>query len=279
MRGRRRGGFTLVEMLVAVTISTVVVMLVATLFIIQNRYYRWMLDRVRIQDAARSAVELVGLEVRSVPAGAITVADSTRLAFRQPMALGVVCGFAGSDHAVYLPDGLEAIDQDEVAGFGLREADGSWSFYGASWGSLYTGSGSAACAGAGADTLGASSSYLRFGDLASASGVGTAVGTVVTIYRLRELAFSPSSLDPLSVALYRGISGGSMAEFATGLTEDAHFRYRLGDTTHVAEVTGAQIAQIDGVRVVASTRGEPTAATRGPSEYELVGGFLLPNAN
>lgn len=277
---RGHGGFTLVEAVVALTISTVVVLLVASLFLVQSDYYSWMRDRARIQDAARSVVERVADEARSMPPGAALVADSTRFAFRQPLAFGAVCGFVGGEHAVHVHGGAGDLDTDEIDGVGVRADDGSWSFAAASWAAIdRSGSGAPACEAEGADTSGAPSDFERMADLGSMTGVATEIGSIVVLYAELEFRFQPSTLDPQSWALYRGPFGGSLVEFATGMDSDAHFAYRTGGATFASSVTGSDLAEIDGLRIHGAAMGTPTASERGRAEIELVGDVLLRNVN
>lgn len=277
---RARGGFTLVEAVVALTISTVVVLLVASLFLVQNDYYAWMRDRARIQDAARSVVERVADEVRSMPPGAALLADSTRFAFRQPLSFGVVCGSAGNQHAVHLTAGTADLETDEIDGVGVRAPDGSWSFADASWAAIHrSGSGAAACEAQGADTSGAWSDFEQMADLGSMTGVATDVGSIVALYAELELRFQPSTLDPQSWALYRGPFGGPLVEFATGMAPGAHFAYRTGGSTFTTSASGPALADIDGLRIHGAAIGNPTASERGRAEIELVGEVLLRNVN
>ena len=51
---RRPDGFTLVEAIVALTLTSLLVMLVATTFLVQNRYYAVQLARTTAQDNARA---------------------------------------------------------------------------------------------------------------------------------------------------------------------------------------------------------------------------------
>ncbi|MGD2070458.1 MAG: prepilin-type N-terminal cleavage/methylation domain-containing protein, partial [Gemmatimonadota bacterium] len=238
---RGRGGFTLVEALVAVTVGTVVVILAATLFVAQSGAYTHVLERARTQDDARSVVERVAEDVRAVPSGGVLVADSARLVVRSPLSVGAVCDRFFWLHALHLPGGTDAFDTDDVSGVAILGEDGSWSFADRTWASVYAGGWLAPtlCAGEGADTTGATDDFRLFGDLEGILGVSTTVGDVVMFYRTLELRFAESALDPDSWALYRGTRGGTLVEFATGLDPSAHFSYRRGDTTHVASVTGA----------------------------------------
>ena len=86
-----RGGFTLVETIVALTISSVIVILVATVFQVQNQYYALQLQRSLAHDNARVATESASRELRSVMSGAFVAASDHQLVVRTPMALAGVC--------------------------------------------------------------------------------------------------------------------------------------------------------------------------------------------
>lgn len=255
-------------------------MLASTLFLVQNDYYNWILERTRTQDNARSVTEMVADDLRSVVPGGFLVAQSNRMVIRRPLAVGVVCDIYGSVHTVHIPGGRDGFRTGDVSGFGLRASDGTWTFTNASWGSMFVGTSFAAflCAGEGADTVGARSDFHLFGDLASMSGMSVSIGDVIMFYRNLEITFGTSQIHPATRALYRGTAGGTLVEFATGLDDDARFNYRTGDSNYVASVTGADLGAIDGVRVHALTEAAVLSVRREDVEFDLVTDLLLRNA-
>ena len=80
-----RAGFTLVEAIVALTISSLIVVLVSTVFLVQNRYYALQLQRSRAHDNARTATDLVSADLRSVMRGGFVLAERKRMVVRTPM--------------------------------------------------------------------------------------------------------------------------------------------------------------------------------------------------
>ena len=62
----RTSGFTLVETIIAMLLSSLVIVLVATTFLVQNQYYASQVLRAGAQDNARATTELIASEVRSV---------------------------------------------------------------------------------------------------------------------------------------------------------------------------------------------------------------------
>ena len=87
-----RGGFTLPEALIALTISSVLVLLVGTVFLVQNDFYSHITLRSQVHENARAMNEIVANEIRSVAAGGVMVADSSRLVVRASMVTAAVCG-------------------------------------------------------------------------------------------------------------------------------------------------------------------------------------------
>lgn len=239
------------------------------------------MERSRTQDAARSAADLVGAEVRSIPSGAIIRADSTRFVFRKPLGVGLLCAYDGADHILHLRGGVGGIDTGEVSGFAVRDASGDWAYTSASWSSLYrsTSGAATACAQEGADTVDVSADFLRFRDLESISGETTELGDPVLLYRSVELRFDDSELDSTTRALYWGTYGDTLIEFATGFDTLAHFAYRRGDTTHTAPVASSNLDEIDGVRVFAWAKSATPSANREPPEFDLTADFRIRNRN
>ncbi|MDH5759505.1 MAG: prepilin-type N-terminal cleavage/methylation domain-containing protein [Gemmatimonadota bacterium] len=249
---RARSGFTLVETLVALTISSILVVLVGSVFLVQNRYSALQMRRVQVQDNARSATELVAREVRSSLNGSVTVAEPDRLVLRSPMVLVGVCAVLGPNTFVHIEGGADGVDVNEVRGVAVRTAPGVWSFHAARWSQINGAMGGAApCAGNGADTLGASREYHRLTSLGTYIGSSPAVGDVLVLYRETEFRFRQSTLEPAVTALYRGMAGDTLVEFATGMDAGSGFSYRISGGAYNASVTGASLARIDAVRVTA----------------------------
>ncbi len=252
----RRAGFTVIEALIAVTLSTVLVGLVMSVFLAQNRFYTRVAVRSQVQENARSVTELIATEVRSATRGAVARAEPRRLALRTPVYMGIVCLVQGESAYVYLPLDGRPLDPSEVGGYGVRRADGTWEYFDRPWKAIFDpsgGIGAERCAEAvGADTAGVAQDFYRFREMASVPSPPAQAGTPVMLFRRREYRFQASTLQPGVLGLYMGLAGDTLAEFATGMTPDARFEYRVdGDSTYRATVTGANLALVDAVRVVA----------------------------
>jgi hypothetical protein len=251
----------------------VLVLLVGTVFLVQNNFYSHVYVRGQTQENARAMKEMVESEIRGVAAGGVTTADSSRMVVRSNLAIGVVCGYLGGDVDVFIPAWASSTDSTEIGGFGYRSSAGVWEYHDRTWTQLHaTGSQPAAvCAGNGADTTGVSSSFywMNYIDDDTGLAASTMVGSVVMFYRRTEFKFNSSSLISGDRALFWGLEGGTLRELVTGMAPGAHFEFRTGTNTWSKSVTGGSLANINAVRVVAQAIG------KGESSAELTYDFTL----
>jgi type II secretory pathway pseudopilin PulG len=260
-----RGGFTLVEAIIAMTLTSVLVILVATTFLVQNRYYAVQLARTTAQDNARMVTEMVASELRSLTDSAVVIAANRQLVVRSPMVMAVVCARPASPAriTVQMDGGVSGLTTSEIRGFGVRASTGRWSYYDISgWNDIYTASGSppAECAANGADTVGTSRDFVDGLRVNSYVGGWPAEGTVMMIYRTVDYRIQTSTMDPSTLGLFRGIYGGTLVELATGLDSSSGFLYRTGGSSYATSVSGAaSLGQIDAIRIVAQARTRPQA--------------------
>ena len=257
---RGRAGFTLVEAIVALTLSSVLVILVGTTFLVQNRYYAVQVERSAAQDNARMVTEMIASEIRSLMASGVVTAENHRLVVRSPMALALVCSkLTGQRYSVYMEGGDTLIDTSEVGGIAMLNADGTWTYSDDVWPNFFLAKHAAGyCSANGADTVGAGDEFIDMKKLDKMFGLDPAVGQVLMVYRKVEYSFGPSGLDPSTVALFRRLVGGSAVEFATGMDTSSQFMYRraggkfTGD--YVTSVGSTELGAIDAIRIEAEVR-------------------------
>lgn len=251
-----------------------------TVFLVQNDFYSHVLLRAQVQESARAVSELVATEVRSVTAGGVLLADSLRTVVLSPVVNAVVCGAELGDVVVHLPGGSAAVDPDEVAGFGYRNVNtGVWTYFALTWSEMEATGGDppARCAAQGADTVGASAEFVRLRNIDEQMGFTPPVGVVLALVRATELRFTSSLLEPGTTALYRGLFGETLVEFATGMASTAHFEYRTGGTTYAKSVPFGSRESIDAIRVVARALGKGDTSSQ--REYEFGWAVDIPLAN
>ena len=250
-----------------------IVTLVSSVFLTQNNFYRSVVQRTRVQDNLCAMTDLIASEVRGVAGGGVTTAESGRFVVHLPIAMAGVCR-AGAGHGhVYMP-GLSEIYGNEVAGYARQDGGGNWSYTADTWSNLLVSSGSGDADECltfnGADTVGAIADFARL----NISG-STTLGEVIMIYRDVEFKVDDSELNPQTLAVYRKVTGDSLREFATGITSDTKFQYRLPSGTYQNTITGASLADIENIRVITSA----SVGGVGAYSYEWTVGIPLRNRN
>ena len=262
--------------MIALTLSSVIVALVSSVFLTQNNFYRMVVQRTRVQDNLRIVTDLIASEVQGVAGGGVTLAQSRRFRVRLPIAMGGVCAPQGVNGVVYVP-GLTEIDGNEVAGYGTQDVTGAWTYTADTWSNLLLSSGpgdaNACLLASGADTVGA---ITDFGSLLIG---GTTLGDVIMIYREVEFKIDQSELRPQTLAVYRGVTGDTLREFATGITTDTRFQYRLPSSVYQNSIIPASVANIENIRVIASAIATDSIGLIDSYSYEWPVGIPLRNSN
>ncbi len=264
--GRR--GFTLVEALVALVLSSVLLMLVSGTFLAQNRHQARQALTAGVHDDVRAATELVARELRRTVEDGILVAGPRTLRVRAPAVVATVCArsnfvllFWASIH-VHSEEGRAGIRPSEVSGVSLRSGSG-WDHEPLSWSDVDASSSGAAarCAAEGADVAGGSDQFHTLNGLRLWWEFGRSpdVGEPVLLYRETTFTIRPSDLEPGALALFRRVGDGTAMEFASGLDASARFAYRRGGTVYHDTVSASDLDEIDAVRLVLDAR------TGGPS--------------
>ena len=255
-----RAGFTLVEAIVALALSSVLVILVGTTFLVQNQYYAVQVERSAAQDNARMVTETIASEIRSTMKNGVKTAANKQLVVRSPITLAVVCALTGHVTSVHIEGGTTLLDTAEVSGIALRDSVTSgWTYYDQNWGHFNdpTGTPAASCKANGADTTGATNEYHNFRRLNTYYGFDPPTGSVLMIYRDVNFVFATSQMDPTTVALFRGVDGGALVEFATGMNTTAQFKYRTTGSTYATSVASGSLSAITAIRIEAQAQRKP----------------------
>jgi hypothetical protein len=254
-----QGGFTLVETLIALVLSSFVIILVSHVFLVQNRFYSTQIVRTGVQDNVRVATELMAREIRTTMEDGVVVAGPRTLSVRSPIVIGVVCNRLGAPLADLMTEGGQAaIDTLEVAGVAVRN-DSTWEYANDTWSNLNGNdlSSAANCADSGADTTGASGQFHRLRRLNLVFSPSPSEGDVLMLFRETTFKIQQSELDPSTLGLFRGRYGSTLVEFATGMDSTAQFQYRTGGSSYSDTISAGSVGTIDAVRIVADARKAP----------------------
>jgi len=262
-------------------LSTLVVILVTSVFLVQNEFYSDSMKRTGLHENVRGAVSLVSSELRGVAAGGIVEAEADSVVFRVPLVVGGVCRVSGSETYLLLPQNGEAVDGAKVTGYAVRDPSGLWTYTAATWGTIYQSSGvmpAQACASAGADTTRATADFYRLDGLVASPALQP--GDLVMLYREVTLKLATSELDSISTAVFTGLAGGTLVEFASGLTAASAFEYRLARQSNFRNrVPGGNRRRIAVVRFSAFGAAASSRVGRDSLTFNLTVTVPLRNAN
>lgn len=275
-------GFTLVEALVAMVLATVVVMLVTSAFVVQNRFYSDAIKRTGLHESVRGATFLLSADLRGVSEGGVVVADEDVLAVRAPVLIGAVCGLDGNKAYVFLPAEEAELKAEAVDGFAVKDARSEWRYTNGEWNGVFHSSGGEAagtCARSGADTTGAVGNFFRLDGLSSSPS--PKVGDLVMLFRELEFRLAPSALVPGSRALFRGPRGEPLTELATGFSSRAGFEYALaGRDDFRNRINGrGNLGRVDRVRLHLEAIAPASDPQRDSLTFDLTLTLPLAHAN
>jgi hypothetical protein len=264
--------------MVALTLSAVIVALVSSVFLTQNNFYRMVVQRSRVQDNLRMVTDMISTEVRGVAGGGVTFADSRRFVVRLPMLMGGVCNPAGGSARMYMP-GYSQMDTLEVAGHATRDAVGTWTYVSEDWTTLHRVDTPLSVAqscfvDSGADTTGVVPDFVRVWLPTSSER-----GDVIMVFREVEFKIAESELQPNTLAVYRGVTGDTLREFATGITPDTQFNYRLPSGAYFSSVSVGNLPDISAIRVIASATATDSLGVINSYSYGWTVDIPLRNSN
>lgn len=257
VRARRGAGFSLYELLVAVTIATVIGGALISLIRSQSEYYGRQEDAVEAQQNIRAVYDLMGGEVRSASGADLLLAGPDSFALRSDVSRAVVCDSAGPDEAVvFVYDSVSAANLPATfRGVAISlPVDSTWTYSdGAALTVLATGSGPRAiCVSAGAPATAPDDRYRRLSGFLHAFAAGAPRrGTLLRVYG--RLTFSLAS-GPARSSLRR-----NSQELATPFGQTT-FGYRLSDGSVHSTPTPARLFDVVEVLVSGTTFGTATAS-------------------
>lgn len=259
----RRGGFTLVELLVAVVLTTFVGTALVRVVMDETRFVDRLSNDATARAVSRGVSSVIQNELRMVETGGgIIAASRDSLRVLVPYAIGVSCGSSGGSTTIALvPPDSAIYAMSGHSGHAYRS--GSSYVYSASTAAPGAGSAST-CTGAGVTTIPAIGTSPA-GSVITVPNATTPApaGSVTVLYREITYYFANSSLISGSRALWRRTEANSAAaEVAAPVDTSAKFRfYAYGSTTSQSAVP-SPLSNIAGVEVVLAGTAESRARTQ-----------------
>jgi prepilin-type N-terminal cleavage/methylation domain-containing protein len=261
-RSHARRGFSLVEIITALTILAVIGGAMTKMMLSQTRGYQYDAGARRSRTVARSAMNIMITDLRMTQDnGGVSYLDATnhrRVDVRVPIAFGVVCEVtAGTAAMAITPIDSFQLATIKYAGYGVRNpTTGIYSYVD---GGTLTSADVSKCRGGGvsiyADTVTMGGRTGKVIQVTGAPPVGTTVGSMAMIWQRVSYVFDTSKAFPKRAGLYRIVSDGTAAD-TTELIAPFSWTARFSYFTNPAQTDDA-------------------ATNTAPADYNTVRGFKI----
>lgn len=257
-------GFTLVEVIVAMSITGMVATALLSLIMAQSRFYQRTDDQISAEQSAQATFELVSSELRMAGATDLMAAEADSVTFRFDIVQAVVCDSTGSDEAtLYVYDRVTNANlTSSFFGVALSLPYETDYEYEDGWNPTASASGSgpkADCVAAGEGGAGLDSDYLRLTGWAGRFTGGVPErGAIVRGYGKVTLRVAASTFFTSRWSLWRGTQ-----ELVGPFDAGAAFAYVMDDGSVQASVVPADFSDVAAVRFTA------TALGNGSNRYDV----------
>ena len=257
-----RAGFTLIEMLVALTLTAIIGAAITALFVSQERAFDTQTKLQSARDVSRGARNLITSELRMLDRDSgVVSAAADEIVLRVPYALGVACGLAGGLVVNVLPVDSAMLDYSSYAGYAVRDfATGRYQ---------YVAKNAEPAAGSTAVCTAAQVDLVPNGQtLELAPGVAAAPGAPVLLWQLVRYHFDPSVQVPGRLALYRAVPALNLdEEVVAPFADSAHFEFYVDGSNTPVTNPPANLEELTGFELVLDALSE---RPRADGSYPLV---------
>lgn len=259
---KNRPGFTLVEVLIALTLTTVLGAAFMGAFVSQTRFFDHQEKVGAARAVSRGALNIMMSEMRMVELGGGVVPTPTNqeLELRVPYVFGMVCSTAGSLlKLTTLPADLSGLPDMDFSGYAYRMANGSYTYIEAPVTAVALGAldpaGPAECNLAGVVP---GSGVVPGGAVVTTPlGAGApGVGAPAFLYRKVKYEFAPSAVVS-GIALWRHVDGEpNPEELIAPFDTTAKFRFFESDAAAAQDAVPAALNTITGIEIVLDALSE-----------------------
>lgn len=257
-------GFTLLELLIAVTITAVLATALTRILLSDSRFVSLQQAMMAARQTARAAQNVTSVELRMVSDSGLLVATPDSVTVRIPYAFGVACGVsAGNRIATLMPTDSLMYWSATPTGVAHRQPGGTYSFRQGI--TVLATTDTATCT---------SESIQRVpnGTWISISPPSLArSGHLFYLYQIITYRFSASVDLPGRIGLWRRVNNGAYEELVAPFDSTARFRFLIGSNPQPTDVAPADLTTVSGLelKLVAESYEHP----QGKSTYQT---FDLP---
>ena len=287
-RARVRRGFTLVEIVITLTILGVVGAALVKLILVQTRFSQTQMALRSARTVSRSAMNILLTDLRMVQdKGGLVGATPTDVTVKIPVAFGLVCSTAGGTTLSLVPADSAMSAMGMYDGFAVRDsATGEYSYREASLpipiGNLAPGL-AAVCTGAGISSVTYNGKSSRVVTLVDSPGGPSNAGWPAFIYQQVTYKFGASKSFPGRLGLWRYVktndSNNPVAdEIIAPFDSLARFRFYALNADVAQDSVPANLNDVRGLELVLTgSSNEPLAANAQAKQATMVTGVFFKN--
>jgi len=287
-RARIRRGFTLVEIIITLTILGVVGAALVKLILVQARFSQNQMALRSARSVSRTAMNIMLTDFRMVQdKGGLIAATPKEVMVRIPVAFGLVCSTAGGTTLSLVPSDSAMRAMAMYAGFAVRDsATGEYSYRDASLlvpiNNLAVGL-PATCTGAGISSVTYNGQPSRVVTLVDSPGGPSNAGWPAFIYQQVSYRFAASKSFPGRIGLWRLVKTNDPAspvadEIIAPFDNLARFRFYVLNADAAQDSVPADLSQVRGLELVLTgSSNEPLAANAQAKQATMVTGVFFKN--
>jgi prepilin-type N-terminal cleavage/methylation domain-containing protein len=248
----RQAGFTLIEVLIALVIATIIGGALISLLAGQSLFYAKSDQLITAERNIRAAADMVSADLRMAAPDDLVAATPDSVSLRYDVLRLIVCDSTGADEiAGYVLDTISTFGLSAaVQGLAYREPFDSVFNYADGFLGTVTSTGSGPktiCTDTGAPATLPSGYYRTVTGWQAAFGDRPDEGSYVRSYRLLTYRFAPSVFAS-GTAIWRGSD-----ELVGPVADSASFSYVMADGSVQATVAGGALANVRAIRVSGAT--------------------------
>jgi prepilin-type N-terminal cleavage/methylation domain-containing protein len=285
---RVRRGFTLVEIVITLTILGVVGAALVKLILVQARFSQTQMALRSARSVSRSAMNIMLTDLRMVQdKDGLIAADPESITVRIPVSFGLVCSTSGGTTLSLVPADSAMTAMGVYAGFAVRDsATGEYSYRDAGvpmpFGSLTNGV-STLCSGNGISSVTYNGRSSRVVTLLDSPGGPANVGWPAFIYQEVQYKFAPSVSYPGRLGLWRVVKTSDpnlpmKDEIIAPFDASAKFRFYPLNADAAQDAVPASLNDVRGVELVlAGSSNEALAANAQAKQATMVTGVFFKN--
>jgi prepilin-type N-terminal cleavage/methylation domain-containing protein len=247
---KARDGFTLIEVVVAMTITAIIGAAVTGVFITQSRFFDHQEKTDFARGVSRGAMNIIVSELRMIErGGGVVSAAPKKIVVRAPYALGVTCGTASSRLVVSrVPSDTSITNGARIAGYAYRIPDtGAYTYVETT---TTPNSPLESNCTAGSPVVRVIPADSGGGVIGLAPSEELPRGTPVLMYQEITYEFAPSTSVQGRTALWRQVTGESAAELVAPFDTTARFRFFVNDAATAVDNAPTTMSDMTGIQLV-----------------------------